>query len=273
MKRQNCILPRLHQLWFWWRSVCRWSADENIVQEMSRKGVEGYHIRYCLCHCLFCINLFIVMTLSSFCAASNATFAGISSWIPCQFSQWQQRRCEDLGEILSGMWLCPKVRYYPGPFPSRKFGDPYFQTISITKLLVSSWNPIVGLHFCTPWPFDVSEPCRRNPSVAPTAIKNMPIFFSVAVTENKPKKTWHASSTRIGLLDGPPRQAFPEVFAGACAALRKEIYETGHARGDEKSHWLDDLSNFQVLLFMSLTVHIHVQYISLCSSNHFAELN
>lgn len=34
----------------------------------------------------------------------------------------------------------------------------------------------------------------------------------------------------------PPCQAFPEVFAGACAALRKEIYETGHAqpRGWEK---------------------------------------
>jgi hypothetical protein len=36
-------------------TVCSWSADKNIVQQMRRrKGVEGYHIQYCLCHCLFC---------------------------------------------------------------------------------------------------------------------------------------------------------------------------------------------------------------------------
>lgn len=49
--------------------------------------------------------LLIVMTLSSFCDASSTPFAGISSWTPCQFSQWQQRRSEDL--VKSGVWACP----------------------------------------------------------------------------------------------------------------------------------------------------------------------
>lgn len=172
------------------------------------------------------------MTLSSFCDASNAPFAGISSWTPCQFSQWQQRRCEDL--VKSGVWACPITLQWL-LLPWGRKGDPpatlgirIFRQASLSYLYqvgIQSWDCTVALH--------------RNLVAGIQVLPQQPLrIFQYSICSS------YGKQAKEDLTCHRARLSLKSLQAPVLLSAKRSMKQAMPNRGDEKSHWLDDLNNF-----------------------------